>query len=151
MAVIVRLQSEKFDPGAETNALLARHQGVGAVVTFTGLVRSTAEKPVTSLTLEHYPELAQKQIERFATDAAERFQLCDIIVIHRFGTMQVGEVIVQVMALAQHRQAAFDGANFVMDWLKTDAPFWKQEDTPQGVKWVEARAEDDSARDKWRK
>lgn len=151
MAVTVRLQSEPFDPGAETNALLDEVQGVGAAVTFTGLVRSTPEQPVTSLTLEHYPDLAQKQIERFASDAAERFQLSNIIVIHRFGTMRVGEVIVQVMALAAHRQAAFDGANYVMDWLKTDAPFWKREETPHGVKWVEARAEDDAARDKWRK
>lgn len=151
MAVTVRLQAEPFDPGAETNAFLEDITGMGAAVTFTGLVRSTPGDPVQSLTLEHYPDLAQKQIERFAEQASKRFELSNIIVIHRFGRMRPGEPIVQVMALAVHRQAAFDGANFVMDWLKTDAPFWKSEETSDGHKWVEARAADEAAKDKWRR
>ncbi len=151
MAVTVRLQAEPFDPGAETNAFLTDTEGMGAAVTFTGLVRSTPGDPVQSLTLEHYPDLAQKQIERFAEQAIKRFELRNIIVIHRFGRMLPGEPIVQVMALAAHRQAAFDGANFVMDWLKTDAPFWKKEETSEGQNWVEARAADDAAKEKWRK
>jgi molybdopterin synthase catalytic subunit len=148
--MFVRLQSDPFDPGAETNAFLAARSEAGAFVSFGGTVRSTAEKPVAALTLEHYPALAQKQIERFATKAISRFGLVDIGVIHRFGTLRPGEVIVMVMALSAHRQAAFDGANYVMDWLKTDAPFWKRETGPHGETWVDAKSEDDAARDKWK-
>ncbi len=106
------------------------------MVSFVGTVRSTPEVPVESLTLEHYPALAQKQIERFADEAVTRFGLVDLGVIHRFGTLRPGEVIVMVLALAGHRQAAFDGASYVMDWLKTDAPFWKRETGPEGARWV---------------
>ncbi len=101
------------------------------------------------MTLEHYPALAQSQLENMANEAAKRFQLLKVTIIHRFGMMQPNEPIVQVMALSPHRQAAFDGANFIMDWLKTDAPFWKYEETPGGAKWVEAKATDDKAKDKW--
>ncbi|WP_029040637.1 molybdenum cofactor biosynthesis protein MoaE [Cucumibacter marinus] len=146
----VRLQAEPFDPGAETNAFLKGREETGAFVSFVGTVRSTPDKPVTSLTLEHYPGMAEAQITRFAEEALERFKLTDIAAIHRFGTMKPGEVIVMVMALSPHRLAAFDGANFVMDWLKTDAPFWKKEAGPQGENWVEAKATDDTARDRWK-
>lgn len=147
--MFVRLQAETFDPGAETNAFLLNREDTGAFVSFVGNVRSTQETPVNSLTLEHYPELAQKQIERFATDALSQFALTDIGVIHRFGTLSRGEAIVMVLALSPHRQAAFDGANFVMDWLKTDAPFWKQETGPNGTRWIEAKQDDETAKDKW--
>lgn len=147
--MFVRLQHEPFDPGAETNAFLKGRGDTGALVTFTGTVRSTPDKPVETLTLEHYPELAQRQIEKIAAAALERFALADVGVIHRFGAMRRGEVIVIVMALAAHRQAAFDGANYVMDYLKTDAPFWKQEQRPEGTDWVDAREADDNARDRW--
>ena len=149
--MFVRLQSEPFDPGAETNAFLKDREAAGAFVSFVGTVRSTPENPIESMTLEHYPALAQKQIARFAAEALERFDLIDIGVIHRFGTMVPGEVIVIVLALSAHRQAAFDGANYVMDWLKTDAPFWKRETGPDGHGWVGAKAEDDAAREKWRR
>jgi len=148
--MFVRLQSAPFDPGAEIAGFLKGREDTGALVTFTGTVRSTPGKPVKTLTLEHYPALAQKQIARFATQAMARFGLADIAVIHRFGTMNRGEVIVMVLALAAHRQAAFDGANYLMDWLKTDAPFWKREAGPDGETWVAAKAEDDTARDKWK-
>lgn len=148
--MFVRLQSEPFDPGEELSAFMDKSGRDGAVVSFTGLVRSTPDRPVSALTLEHFPPLAQSQIERFAVEASERFALNEIGVIHRFGRLAVGDVIVMVMASARHRQAAFDGANYVMDWLKTDAPFWKKEETPEGTKWVEARAADDKAKDKWR-
>ncbi len=149
--MFVHLQSEPFDPGAETNAFLKDRDAAGAFVSFVGTVRSTPDKPIETMTLEHYPALAQKQIERFATEAMERFELIDIGVIHRFGTMRPGEVIVIVMALSAHRQAAFEGASYVMDWLKTDAPFWKRETGPGGSsEWVAARDEDDTARDRWR-
>jgi molybdopterin synthase catalytic subunit len=146
----VRLQAEAFDPGAETNAFLKGREETGAFVSFVGTVRSTPDKPVTSLTLEHYPGMAEAQITRFAEEAIKRFGLSDIAVIHRFGTMMPGEVIVMVMALSPHRQAVFDGANYVMDWLKTDAPFWKKEAGPEGENWVEAKAMDDTARDRWK-
>jgi molybdopterin synthase catalytic subunit len=148
--MFVRLQSEPFDPGVETNAFLKDRETAGALVSFVGTVRSTPERPITSMTLEHYPALAQKQITRFAKDALDRFGLIDIGVIHRFGTMRPGEVIVIVLALSAHRQAAFDGASYVMDWLKTDAPFWKRETGPNGATWVAAKAEDEDARNKWK-
>ena len=147
--MFVRLQSDPFDPGAESNAFLDGRAEAGAFVSFVGTVRSTPDKPIETLTLEHYPALAQKQIERFANEAMARFDLVDIGVVHRFGTMRPGEVIVIVLALSAHRQAAFDGANYVMDWLKTDAPFWKREAGPVGTEWVAAKDEDDAARDKW--
>lgn len=147
--MFVRLQTEPFDPGSETSIFLEQNPETGALVTFIGNVRSTPDKPVETLTLEHYPALAQKQIERFAHEAVEKFDLTDIGVIHRFGTLRRGEVIVMVLALSPHRQAAFDGANYVMDWLKTDAPFWKQEAGPAGENWVEAKEHDQTAKHKW--
>lgn len=147
--MFARLQTEPFDPGAETNAFMAGRAEAGGLVTFVGTVRSTPRNPVETLTLEHYPAMAQAQIERFAREAAERFDLIDIGVIHRFGALPKGDVIVMVLALSEHRQAAFDGANYVMDWLKTDAPFWKRETGPEGEAWVEARQSDDDARERW--
>lgn len=147
--MFVRLQSEPFDPGAETNTFLEGRADTGALVTFIGNVRSTPDKPVETLTLEHYPALAQKQIERFAQEATDKFQLTDIGVIHRFGPLKRGEVIVMVLAIAPHRQAAFNGANYVMDWLKTDAPFWKRETGPDGTNWVGAKDHDEIAKNKW--
>lgn len=149
MAIIVRLQSEIFDPGKETNLFLAGDSAAGAVVTFTGLVRSNAHNPITSLTLEHYPPLAQAQLENFANQAAKRFDLLKVTIIHRFGKMLPNEPIVQVMTLAPHRRAAFEGAEFIMDFLKTDAPFWKKETGANGEIWVEAKAYDDDAKDRW--
>jgi molybdopterin synthase catalytic subunit len=147
--VSVRLQQAPFDPGAEVNAFLAETAGAGAIATFTGLVRSSAGDPVESLTLECYRELAEHQIAAMVATAAERFSLLNVTVIHRYGTLRPGEPIVQVMTMAPHRQDAFAGAEFLMDYLKTDAPFWKQELTPEGARWVEARPEDDIARERW--
>lgn len=145
----IRLQSDVFDPGAETNAFLEQGAGAGAAVTFTGLVRSLPDDPVSSLTLEHYPALAEKQIGHMIAEATERFSLLAVTVIHRYGTLRPGEPIVQVMTLSPHRKAAFEGAEFLMDYLKTSAPFWKKEDTGDGERWVEARAEDDTAQARW--
>ncbi|WP_137152612.1 molybdenum cofactor biosynthesis protein MoaE [Devosia sp. FKR38] len=145
----VRVTTAPFDPGAETNAFLAAGQGAGAAVTFTGVVRSTAEDPVTSLTLECYPELAINQLEAILAEAIARFELVAASVIHRYGKLAPGEPIVQVMTLSPHRAAAFRGAEFLMDYLKTDAPFWKQESGPEGTIWVAPREEDDSARARW--
>jgi molybdopterin synthase catalytic subunit len=147
--VNLRLQTETFDPGAETNSFLIENAGAGAG-TFTGLVRSRPGDEVATLTLETYRELAEAQIGRAIAEATTRFGLLKATVIHRHGTLQPGEPIVQVMTLAPHRRAAFEGAEFLMDFLKTDAPFWKKEATPGGERWVEAKAEDDQARDRWR-
>ena len=147
----VRIQTEAFDPGAETNAFLAGANGAGAAVTFTGLVRSLLGDPIEALTLESYPELAASQIEAMIAEATDRFGLLGATVIHRYGRLAPGEPIVQVMTLAPHRQAAFEGAEFLMDYLKTDAPFWKKEATPIGERWVEAKSDDAAARDRWDK
>ena len=145
----IRIQTESFDPGAEANAFLAGAAGAGAVVTFTGLVRSDPADPIMTLTLECYPELAESQIGGMLAEAVARFALLRATVIHRYGTLRPGEPIVQVMTLAPHRQSAFDGAQFLMDYLKTDAPFWKKEATASGDRWVEHRANDDTAKARW--
>jgi len=145
----VRVQTAAFDPGAETNEFLATNAGAGAAVTFTGLVRSQPGDPITTLTLECYPELAINQIRTVTAQAISRFGLIKAAVIHRYGTLRPGDPIVQVMTLAPHRGAAFAGAEFLMDYLKTDAPFWKKEATPEGARWVEAKAEDDAAKARW--
>jgi len=149
MSVLVRLQADPFDPGEETNDFLSDLAGDGAAVTFTGLVRSTPEHPVDLLVLEHYGPLAEKQMRNIAEEAARRFGLSAITIIHRYGEMIPNEPIVQVMAASPHREAAFQGAGFVMDWLKTDAPFWKREDGPDGSVWVETRDQDENARKFW--
>lgn len=146
----VRIQEAVFDPGAELNAFSELSDGAGAVVTFTGLVRSDPNDPVTSLTLECYPELALNQIGAIVAEARRRFGLLDETVIHRYGTLKPGEPIVQVMTLAPHREAAFAGAEFLMDYLKTDAPFWKKEKAADGERWVEHRDADDRAKERWR-
>jgi molybdopterin synthase catalytic subunit len=145
----VRLQEAAFDPGGEATAFLKDTDGAGASVTFTGLVRSRPDDPVATLTLECYVELAEKQIAAMIAEAVTRFGLIKATVIHRYGTLSPGEPIVQVMTLAPHRQAAFESAEFLMDFLKTDAPFWKKEDTGATTRWVEARAEDDKAKSRW--
>ena len=145
----IRVQTEPFDPGAETNLFLEASSGAGAAVTFTGLVRSDPRDPVATLTLESYSELAIAQIGAIHDRAIARFGLLHATVIHRYGTLHPGEPIVQVMTLAPHRQAAFDGAQFLMDYLKTDAPFWKKETGPSGDHWVDHNPVDDKARTRW--
>jgi molybdopterin synthase catalytic subunit len=145
----VRVTTDPFDPGTELNAFLADHSGAGAAVTFTGVVRSKPDDPITALTLECYPDLAINQLTAMVDEACARFGLLAATVIHRHGTLTPGEPIVQVMTLAPHREAAFKGAEFLMDYLKTDAPFWKQETGPAGTHWVEAKAEDDAAKARW--
>ncbi|WP_375451549.1 molybdenum cofactor biosynthesis protein MoaE [uncultured Devosia sp.] len=145
----IRVLATAFDPGGETTAFLGRGSGAGAAVTFTGLVRSLPDHPILALTLECYWELAINQLSTIAATAIARFALADITVIHRYGRMLPGDPIVQVMTLSAHRQAAFDGAQMVMDTLKTDAPFWKKETTAAGEHWVEAKTADDHAKTRW--
>ncbi|OJX19888.1 MAG: molybdenum cofactor biosynthesis protein MoaE [Devosia sp. 67-54] len=143
---MLSIQSEPFDPGAELNAFIAATDGAGAAVTFTGIMRSTPDDPVSAMTIEHYPELARAEIERIMSRAMEQFSLLDVRVIHRFGRLLPGEPIMQVMTLAPHRRAAFEAAEYLMDYLKTDAPFWKLEERPSGASWVESKASDEGAR-----
>lgn len=145
----VRVTADTFDSGGEANAFMAHTAGAGAAVTFTGIVRSKAEDPILALELECYVELAQSQIAAMVAEAANRFSLSDARVIHRHGRLVPGEPIMQVMTAAPHREDAFRAAQFLMDYLKTDAPFWKKEVTPAGERWVEAKAADDAARERW--
>ncbi|MBK1793936.1 molybdenum cofactor biosynthesis protein MoaE [Devosia sp. WQ 349] len=146
---MIRVTTEAFDQGAEANAFIGRHTEAGALVTFTGLVRSLPSDPISALILECYEELALNQLTAIRDAAITRFALTDAAIIHRYGRLVPGEPIMMVMTLAPHRQAAFDGAQFLMDYLKTDAPFWKQEETASGLRWVDAKSTDDTARDRW--
>ncbi|MDQ0133511.1 molybdopterin synthase catalytic subunit [Neorhizobium galegae] len=147
----IRVQSTDFDLKAELTALTADRKNIGAVVTFTGLCRDE-QGALSALELEHYPGMAEAEMFRIGELAIERFSLIGLTAIHRFGKIMPGENIVLVIAAAPHRQAAFDGANFVMDFLKTSAPFWKKEHAADGQQgdWVAAKDADDTARDKWR-
>jgi len=148
---MIRVQTEPFDVGAELEALTTGNTGIGAAVTFTGLVRDNSkEKDVSKLTLEHYPGMTEKELMRIDAEAVKRFGLSASLIIHRVGELAPGDPIVLVIACSPHRDAAFDAARFMMDFLKTDAPFWKKEGGDDGGKWVEARESDDAAREKWK-
>jgi molybdopterin synthase catalytic subunit len=152
---VIRIQAEPFDIGAEVGAFSRGTGRVGAVATFAGLVRdSLGERPegappVRALTLEHYPGMTERQLERIEAEARRRWELADVLVIHRVGRMEPGEPIVLVCTAAAHRGAALDSCAFLIDWLKTKAPFWKREETPDGDRWVAARASDDDAAKRW--
>ncbi|AXV14909.1 molybdopterin synthase catalytic subunit [Neorhizobium sp. SOG26] len=150
-APTIRVQSENFDLQVEIDALTAGRKDIGAVVTFTGLCRDE-QGQLFALELEHYPGMAEAEMRRIADLAMTRFSLLGLTAIHRYGKILPGENIVLVIAAAPHRQAAFDGANFVMDFLKTAAPFWKKEHAADGTagEWVPAKDADDAAREKWR-
>jgi len=148
---IVRVQAEDFDAAAEIAHLTARRSDVGAVVTFSGLCRDE-NGALSALELEHYPGMAEAEISRIASEATERWPLTGLIVIHRYGMMRPGDNIVLVVAASSHRQAAFEAASFLMDFLKTRAPFWKREHRAGGTpgEWVAAKEEDDAALARWR-
>ena len=150
MKPVVRVQAEDFDPLEEQDALTAGRTDVGAVATFTGLCRSEGES-LSALELEHYPGMAENQIEAAAARAAERFTVDALLVIPRFGKITPGDRIVFVAATSRHRDAAFDACRYVMDYLKTDAPFWKKEHRVNGGEgdWVDAKDADDAAKRRW--
>jgi len=148
----VRVQREDFDVGAEIAALTAGNPRIGGVASFIGLVRDIADGTgVSALTLEHYPGMTEKQLAAIVAEAKQRWPLEGCLVIHRYGRMEPTEQIVLVVTTSSHRQAALESCAFLIDWLKTRAPFWKVEDTAQGARWVEARASDDAAAAKWTK
>lgn len=146
----VRLQAQDFDIAAEAAALLNGRTDVGALVTFTGVCRGTeAGEPIAAIVLEHYPEMAHAEISRHVAEAERRWRLLGVTVIHRYGRLVPGENIVLVVTAATHRQDAFAAAEFLMDYLKTRAPFWKREERPSGGVWVEAKDTDDRAAARW--
>jgi molybdopterin synthase catalytic subunit len=146
----VRLQTEDFDAAAEAAALRSGRTDVGALVTFTGVCRGTeAGEPIAAITLEHYPEMAEAEIRRHVAEAERRWPLLGVTVIHRYGRIEPGADIVLVVTAAARRQDAFAAAEFLMDYLKTRAPFWKREERPSGSAWVEAKETDDRAAARW--
>lgn len=145
----VRVQEEDFDVGAEISRMTESRSDVGALASFVGLVRSTPEKPVSSMTLEHYPGMTERKLEEIAAVAHDRWDLTGSLIIHRYGRMVPGDQIVLVVTGSAHRLAAFESCQFLMDWLKTKAPFWKLEETPDGAEWVDAREADDEAARRW--
>src|ERR1700761_8396869 len=148
--VTIRIQQDDFDIAREIAALTKGRTDIGAVVSFSGICRDDG-KDGAALALEYYPGMAESEIARHADEAMSRWPLNGITVIHRVGRLAPGENIVLVLTASQHRQAAFEAAEFLMDYLKTSAPFWKREESGSGAKWVEAREHDDAAAARWTK
>lgn len=147
----VRIQREPFDAAAEAKKLTAGRDDAGAVVTFTGICRGAeGAEPIAALTLEHYPGMAEAEIERHVEEAVSRWPLIGVTVVHRYGRIVPGEDIVMVVTVSSHREAAFAAAEFLMDYLKTRAPFWKQVEKVGGKTWVDAKATDDAAAERWK-
>ena len=146
----VRVQTADFDAGQEIARLRGGDMRVGAVATFIGTVRDVNDATtITGLTLEHYPGMTEAALDEIVAEARQRFDIRDALVVHRVGALVPGDQIVLVVVTGAHRGAAFDACEFVMDWLKTRAPFWKKERLPDGERWVEARASDDEAAQRW--
>ncbi len=151
---MIRVQREDFDPGAEAERLIAGNKGIGGVVSFVGVVREMAggeadDEAIAAMTLEHYPGMTEKQLAKIEAEANRRWPLDASLIVHRHGRLVPGDRIVLVITASSHRQAAFEANMFLVDWLKTRAPFWKQEERASGDSWVEARAADDDAAARW--
>ena len=145
----VRVQSEPFDAGAELNAFATGRHDLGAIVTFSGVVRDTAEGGLRGMDIEHYPGMTERALQKIAQDAAERWSLGDVLVIHRYGPLAAGDIIMMVATAARHRKDAFEAAEYLMDYLKSRAPFWKKEQTAEGSDWVQSKDEDEKALTRW--
>ena len=152
---MIRVQREDFDIGAEIERLTAGNHDIGGVVSFAGLVRDFVGQKgaggaaIKAMTLEHYPGMTEKQLADIEAEANRRWPLSASLIIHRYGRLEPGERIVLVVTASPHREAAFEACPFLIDWLKTKAPFWKLEDTDKGEKWVSADARDDAAAARW--
>jgi molybdopterin synthase catalytic subunit len=144
----VRVQREDFDLGAELEALSRGRTNIGAVASFVGLVRDFG--PASAMTLEHYPGMTERQLAAVEAEALRRWPLDAVLIVHRHGRLEPGDRIVLCAAASSHRQAALEACAFLIDWLKTKAPFWKLEETASESRWVAARAEDDEAAERWR-
>jgi molybdopterin synthase catalytic subunit len=149
----VRVQQGDFDVGAELAALTQGKTAIGGVTSFLGLVRDMAGgAAVSAMTLEHYPGMTERQLEAIEAEARRRWPLDDVLIIHRYGRLEPGDRIVLVATASAHREAAFESCHFLIDWLKTKAPFWKLEATPEGAEhWVDAKGTDDAAAARWEK
>ena len=145
----VRVQSEPFDFGAEADAFVSGRKDMGAVVTFTGIVRDDPSSPLDVMDIEHYPGMTERAIGKIVEEARQRWSLGDVLVIHRYGLMRAGERIMMVATAAPHRVDAFEAAEFLMDYLKSRAPFWKKEVTADGSSWVASKDDDEAALDRW--
>jgi molybdopterin synthase catalytic subunit len=149
---MIRVQREDFDVGAELAALTRGNTRIGGFTCFVGLVRDLAgDKAVGAMTLEHYPGMTERQLAEIEAEANRRWPLEASLVIHRYGRLEPGDRIVLVATASAHREAAFESCQFLIDWLKTKAPFWKLEETPEGPRWVDAQASDDAAAERWRR
>ncbi|MCF6444395.1 molybdenum cofactor biosynthesis protein MoaE [Nereida sp. MMG025] len=144
----IRVQEAAFDAGAELNAFTNAAQGAGAIVSFSGIVRDVAGG-LNTMTIEHYPGMTEKALTDIAKQATDRFDLAHVMVIHRFGDLGPDEQIMMVATASRHRKAAFEGAAFLMDYLKSRAPFWKKEITQTSADWVESKAQDEDALSRW--
>lgn len=144
----VRVQAAVFDAGAELNAFTAGRRNVGAVVSFTGVVRDT-QGDLQEMMIEHYPGMTERAISKIVDDAVARWDLADVLVIHRYGPLKTGAPIMMVATASAHRAAAFAAADFLMDYLKSRAPFWKKEITKSGSTWVDAKTDDEDALRRW--
>ena len=152
VAATIRIQEGDFDIAHEIAALTQGRTDIGALVTFSGICRGSEDgEPIAALTLEHYPGMAEAEIRRHADEAMSRWPLSGLTVVHRVGRIAPGENIVLVLTASQHRQAAFHAAEFLMDYLKTNAPFWKREESAKGSSWIEARDHDNAAAARWTK
>ncbi|CUJ04995.1 molybdenum cofactor biosynthesis protein MoaE [Cognatishimia activa] len=147
MRIVV--QEAPFDLGAESDAFAAQHEGMGAVVTFTGIVRNNAEGTLQSMQIEHYSGMTEKALTKIAEEAIKRWDLGDVLVIHRYGNLKPGERIMMVATASKHRADAFQAADFLMDFLKSRAPFWKKEITSNSAEWVAAKDDDEDALKRW--
>ncbi len=146
----ISIQTQDFDLSVESAKLRSRHRDVGALVSFVGVVRDMNDgAEVSSMTLEHYPGMTEKSLAEIVNEAAKRWRLIDATVIHRVGALLPTDQIVLVMVASAHRGDAFQGCEFIMDYLKTDAPFWKKETTPDGARWVDAKSADHHAQQRW--
>lgn len=146
----VRVQREDFDIGAELAALTDGNTAIGGLASFVGLVRDIAgDAPIHAMTLEHYPGMTEHQLDAIEAEARRRWPLDACLIVHRYGRLEPGDRIVLVAAASAHRDAAFEACRFLMDWLKTKAPFWKLEETPEGERWVDAKSSDDAAAARW--
>lgn len=147
MRVVV--QEQPFDIGAETTAFAAGHKEMGAIVTFTGIVRDLPDDPLQAMEIEHYPGMTEAALTEIAQTAIDRWTLGDALVIHRYGRLVPGEMIMMVATASKHRKDAFEAAEYLMDYLKSRAPFWKREITDAGESWVASKAEDEDALTRW--
>lgn len=146
----IRVGEADFSLDEELSRIMRENPSAGGVASFVGLVRNKNDgAAVSRMTLEHYPGMTEKSLAKIAAAARERFHLVDVIVVHRVGELKVGDRIVLCLTSAEHRGDAFAGCEYIMDWLKTEAPFWKKEQTPDGERWVDARESDDKARERW--